>query len=138
MAPTDTARPRRLWLVGLIVVAVATGIWASATQRRRPGAAVALGTGRFQLLEFGMGVCEQCRRMAPVMDQARRELGGRLDVHVLDIRQEANEQLAERFGLRAIPLVILVDGAGREVWRHEGYVAYPELSHSVSRRMAAR
>jgi len=82
-----------------------------------------------------MGVCAQCQRMRSVMDQAQRELGDRLDVHVLDIRIEATEQLADRFGMRTIPLVILADGAGREVWRHEGYIAYPVLSAAVTERL---
>lgn len=47
---------------------------------------VVLGGGRPQLLEFGMGVCAQCKRMRPVMQRAARELGDELDVHVLDIR----------------------------------------------------
>jgi thioredoxin 1 len=136
MPPSD--RPRRLWLVGLIVVAVAADIAGSAVRHSRPAPVVVLGGGRLQLLEFGMGVCEQCKRMRPVMAQAAREIGDRVDVHVLDIRQEANEQLADRFGMRTIPLVILADGAGREVWRHEGYIAYPALSAAINGRLPSR
>ena len=136
MAPTD--QPRRLWLIGLIALAVAAGIAVTAARKGRPGPAAALGKGRPVLLEFGMGVCELCKRMRPVMDQARRELGDRVDVHVLDIRVEANDKLADRFGISTIPLVVLVDGAGKEVWRHEGYIAYPTLAAAVTNRLPRR
>ena len=136
MAPTD--RPRRLWLIGLIALAVVAGIAVTAARRTRPGPAVVLGNGRPVLLEFGMGVCEQCKRMRPVMDQARRELGDRVDVQVLDIRVEANDKLADRFGISTIPLVVLVDGAGKEVWRHEGFIAYPALAAAITARLQRR
>jgi thiol-disulfide isomerase/thioredoxin len=98
---------------------------------------VAIGQGRPVLLDFGMGVCEQCKRMKPVMERAARELGHRVDVRVLDIRQEDNERLAERFHLTTIPLILLVDGAGRERWRHEGFVDFDELSGEVGQRLEA-
>ncbi len=130
---------KRLWLVGVVLVLAAAGAWYSA--RRHAGAAgpvVELGNGRPKLLDFGMGVCEQCKRMKPVMEQAARELGDRLEVHVLDIRVESNEQLAERYQMRSIPLVVLADGQGKELWRHEGFVDFPELARNVSERLGQR
>ncbi len=130
------ARPRRLWLLAPVLLAAAGGAWWSAHRRAaEPVPSVALGSGRAQLLDFGMGICEQCKKLKPVMERASRELGSKVDVHVLDIRQEANERLAERFRMTAIPLVVLVDGAGNELWRHEGFVDFPELSHAVADRL---
>jgi thiol-disulfide isomerase/thioredoxin len=48
-----------------------------------------------------MGVCAQCKRTMPVMERAARELGDTLGVQVLDIRQEEDERLAERFKIAA-------------------------------------
>ena len=76
--------------------------------------------------------------MKPVMDRAARELGDRLDVHVLDIRDEGNEKLAKRYQMSVIPLVVLADGAGNELWRHEGFVDFPELSLAVADRLVRR
>jgi thioredoxin 1 len=119
------APPRRLWLAAVAVALIAIAARSSMRLRAEESAApVALGSNRPQLMEFGMGVCEQCRRMQPMMERAGRELGDRLDVHVLDVRVEANEELARRFGLQVIPLVVLADGSGREVWRHEGFIDY--------------
>jgi thioredoxin 1 len=83
------------------------------------------------LLELGMGICAQCKRMKPVMQQAAREFGGSLEVRVLDIRNESNAQIAERYQMRVMPLVLLVDGEGRELWRHEGYIGFDALRREV-------
>lgn len=134
----DRARPRRLWLLAIVLGVAAVGAWYS-THRQSTSVTdhVVLGGGRPQLLEFGMGVCAQCKRMRPVMQRAARELGDELDVHVLDIRQEVNERLAERFRMTSMPLVVLVDGAGKELWRHDGFVEYEALSSAVRQRLSS-
>lgn len=138
-APAMKGRPARLWLLVVVLALAATGAWYS--MHRRSVAViepVAIGSGRAQLLDFGMGVCTQCKRMKPVMEQAARELGDVLDVHVLDIRREENERLAEHFKMTAIPLIVLVDGEGKELWRHEGFVDFTELSGAVRERLPDR
>jgi thioredoxin-like negative regulator of GroEL len=127
---------RRLWLVPLVAALAGLAAWYSAQRRASTAVpAVDLSNGRPKLLEFGMGICEQCQRLKPVMEQAARELGGRVEVHTLDVRQEAVERLSERFKVVAIPLVVLADGAGRELWRHEGFIDYPALSSAVASRL---
>lgn len=94
--------------------------------------------GRAKLLEFGMATCDQCKRMRRVMRRAARELSNRVDVRFLDIRNEKNEQLAERYGMRLLPLVLLVDGTGRELWRHDGFVGFDEVRAAVLRHTKPR
>ncbi len=130
-----TAKPARLWLVGAIVALIALGAWLTSTGEAETTTSVMTGQGRPQLFDFGMSVCSQCKRMRPVMERADRQLGACLDVHVLDIRVEANERLAERYRMRAIPFILLVDGEGRELWRHEGFVDFPDISRAIDRHL---
>ncbi len=131
-----TRRSHAIALVAIVVGVAAAGAWfAHARQRGSTAAAIDLADGRPKLFDFGMGLCEQCQRLKPVMERAARELGGSVDVHVLDIRQTDNERLAERFQLRAMPLVVLADGAGNELWRHEGFVDFPVLAQAVSEKV---
>jgi thioredoxin 1 len=131
-----TTPRRRLWLVALVAMSAASGAWWSAHRRGEANVvAVDLQSGRPKLFDFGMDVCEQCRNMKPVMQRASRELGDDIDVHVLDIRDPRNERLAERYRVRVIPLIVLADGAGKELWRHEGYLDFPEISRVVAERL---
>jgi thiol-disulfide isomerase/thioredoxin len=129
-------RPNRLWLLPVVLLLAGAGIWYSAQRRAALRTeVVSVGGGKPQLFDFGMGLCEQCKRMKPVMERAARELGACVDVQVLDIRNEANEQLAERYKMRAIPFILLVDGAGKELWRKEGFVGFPDLSAAVAKSL---
>jgi len=130
------AKPRRIWLVAVVfVLAVIGALFAASRRSAMPTDAVALGNGHPKLFDFGMGICEQCKRMKPVMERAARELKGCVDVHVLDIRNEVNEQLAERYQMHAIPFILLVDKADKEIWRHEGFIDFPEISQVVSKHL---
>jgi thiol-disulfide isomerase/thioredoxin len=132
-------RSRRLWILALVAGIAVIGIWWSSSRHTAlSGDSVTLGSGRPQLLDFGMGVCVQCKRMKPVMEQVAHELGHVLDVHTLDIRQEENELLAEHFKMTTMPLIVLVDGAGNELWRHEGFVDFMELSKVVEDRLGSK
>ncbi|MEK7704711.1 MAG: thioredoxin family protein [Myxococcota bacterium] len=134
-----TRPPRRLWLVAMVIIVAAAGAWFSAQRTSATTVStIDLSDGRPKLFELGMGLCEQCKKMKPVMERAARELGNTVDVHVLDIRETANRQLAERYQLRVIPLVILADGAGKELWRHEGFVDFPEISRMITDRLERR
>ena len=41
------------------------------------------------------------------MEQARSEFSDRIDVQILDIRQEINEILADKYEMRTMPLFVL-------------------------------
>ncbi len=128
---------KRLWVVALVVVGVGVGVWASSRRGASGPSSVTLADGRPKLLEFGMGICEQCKRMKPVMARARLELGTQVDVEELDIRVPANAQVGERLGLRVIPTVMLLDGAGKTTWRHEGFIPFADLAAQVDARLRA-
>jgi thioredoxin 1 len=135
----EKGRPRRLWLLGVIMALATGGAWFSTARwSSSPAGPLVVDDGRPKLLEFGMGVCEQCKKMRPVMERAGRELGDRVDVHILDVREERNEQLAERYQMRLMPMVVIVDGEGRELWRHDGFVEFDEVRTAVIEHTGAQ
>jgi thiol-disulfide isomerase/thioredoxin len=70
-----------------------------------------------QLLFFASSFCEPCAQTRAVLHEASK-LVPTLKVAELDVVKDAAE--AEKAGIRSTPTVIVLDGAGTEVFRAEG------------------
>lgn len=69
------------------------------------------------LLDLWAAWCGPCRIIAPVIDEAAKELSGRARVGKVDV--DKNPQTATRFRAQSIPLLIILKD-GREVERMLG------------------
>ncbi|MCU0560706.1 MAG: thioredoxin domain-containing protein [Desulfobacterales bacterium] len=85
----------------------------------------ARGSGKPTLIEFGAAGCVPCDMMQPILDKLRKEFPTRLNVVFVHVEEE--KVLAARFGIRAIPVQVFYDRDGKEVFRHEGFLAEPEV-----------
>lgn len=130
------SRPRRQWLLAVVGAIVAGGIGWSAARRRGSHAPVAALAGVPQLLDFGMDICEQCKKTRSILSRIEPEYSGRLQIRYLDLRDDANEALAEKYRMRVIPLLVLLDRDGVEVWRHEGAPSEPVLRQQIAQAVA--
>lgn len=108
------------------------------------GHPVALDEARFQrhagaadlplLVDFWAAWCGPCRAMAPVFDEAARQYEPRLRFAKIDT--DAAQDLAARYGIQAIPTMILFQG-GREVARHSGAMPAGALKAWIDRHLNA-
>ena len=87
-----------------------------------------LGSDRPVLVDFWAEWCGPCRALGPTIDAVAESWADRAQVVKLDV--DANPSTTERYGVRAIPTLILFkDGA--EVERLLGAVSETEIARKV-------
>jgi thioredoxin 1 len=80
-----------------------------------------------KLLDLGSKQCIPCKAMAPILEELKREYAGTLDVEFVDVWLKENAPLAEKHGIKLIPTQIFFDAAGKELWRHEGFISKEDI-----------
>lgn len=62
--------------------------------------------------------------MAPILDQLKNELGGKVRVIKIDV--DKNPTVADQFKIRGVPTFILFKG-GNMIWRQSGGIPLTQL-----------
>ena len=78
-----------------------------------------------RLVDVGSSKCDACKKLAPILEELRREYAGRVIVDFIDSYEHPSAKLL--YGVRAIPTQILFDADDEEVWRHEGFISKEDL-----------
>ena len=111
---TDSNKIGVILIVFALVVAV---VIIKTTQKREaaPSASAAqqmeTQAGLPQVLDFGKGTCAMCKKMAPIMEELKKEYEGRVVVKVINIAQRP--EFVEKFKIRLIPTQVFLDAEGR-------------------------
>lgn len=85
------------------------------------------------LVEFYASWCPHCQRMAPIVDNIKKQLSGQLTVHQLDI--DKNQSLAGHENIDTVPTFILYH-EGNEVWRYSGEIAADNLLNKIKSQIS--
>ncbi len=81
--------------------------------------------GMVTMVDIGAKKCIPCKMMAPIMEELEKEYQGKAAIYFIDV-WEHREQ-GPKFGIRAIPTQIFYDKDGKEVYRHEGFLAKAKI-----------
>ena len=111
--------------LAVAIVAILAAPWLSRSERASDSvvAAPAAQNARPQLLDFGSKSCIPCKMMAPILEELGREYEGVMDVRFIDVNLTQNVPLARQHGVQLIPTQVFLSADGRELWRHEGFLA---------------
>lgn len=81
--------------------------------------AIALKSGRPVLVDFGSNSCVPCRQLRPILQEIKKEQGGKLEVLVIDVYKHQN--LSSEYRIQVIPTLVFFDSSGKEMFRHQGF-----------------
>jgi len=88
---------------------------------------------RITFLEFGATGCISCRKMEIVMKKVKEKYPESVNVRFYNVLLPENQEFMKYFGIAAIPTQILLDVAGKEIFRHTGYFSFDELKQEFIR-----
>lgn len=80
-----------------------------------------------KLLDLGADQCIPCKMMVPVLEELSKTYQGKLDVEFIDVWKPENQEKAKAYGIESIPTQIFFDSAGKELWRHVGFISTEDI-----------
>jgi len=91
----------------------------------------ARASGKPSLVDFGADGCRPCDMMAPILKDMKTKYQGKMNVEFIHVREQ--QILAARYGVQSIPLQVLFDKGGKEVWRHMGFIPQAEIEKQLTK-----
>ncbi|MCG2748896.1 MAG: thioredoxin family protein [Desulfobulbaceae bacterium] len=73
------------------------------------------------MVDLGAGKCIPCKMMAPILEKLQKEYAGRAAIVFIDVWEDGSQ--SKKFAIRSIPTQIFFDKEGKEIYRHEGFLA---------------
>ena len=120
--------------VVIVAVLIAAVVVAIAVRRNKPVAEQIpaeykpeqiTAKGLPSLIDIGAGTCIPCKLMAPIIEELKRELEGKVVVQFLDLNKLPNA--AQVYGIKVMPTQIFYDASGKERFRHEGFLSKEDI-----------
>ena len=65
--------------------------------------------------------------MQPVMKSVETNYGAQLKVIFYDVWKKEQKQYSQKYGVKLIPTQVFLDDKGKEIYRHQGFLAEAEI-----------
>ena len=78
-----------------------------------------------RLVDLGAGKCIPCKKMAPILEDLKKEYAGRINVEFIDVWK--NPDAGKAYGIEMIPTQIFYDASGKELSRHVGFFGKEDI-----------
>ena len=118
-------------VVLLLAAAIGAVLYAKHQPRQAPAAGPTASTAAAahrplpRLVDLGAGKCIPCKAMAPILEELRKEYAEVFEVVFIDVWE--NPAAAKPYNINLIPTQIFFDAEGKELWRHEGFLAKADI-----------
>lgn len=112
-------------LIAVIIMALAVNFLGCTADSTVHPLEKVLASGKPTLAEFGGTNCVPCKSMWPILDELAKEYQGKLNVVIVDVAKY--QELADKYGVRTIPMQLYFDSKGQVITRHLGAVTKEEL-----------
>ncbi len=115
----------------LIVAVVAVGVVAAValkqgkSETKEASAGSGSGAALPRLVDLGAGKCIPCKKMAPILEELKKEYAGRMEVEFIDVWKDPDADKA--YGIEMIPTQIFYDANGTELFRHTGFFGKEDI-----------
>lgn len=73
------------------------------------------------MVDLGAHKCIPCKMMAPILTKLTKEYEGKAAIIFIDVWVDNSQ--GSKFGIKSIPTQIFFDREGKEVYRHQGFMA---------------
>ena len=77
--------------------------------------------GMVTMVDLGAKKCIPCKMMAPILEELEKEYKDRAAIIFIDVWE--NPGAGGKFAIQVIPTQIFYDADGKEVLRHQGFMA---------------
>jgi len=130
--------PMKILIVAALAVAVVAAV--AFKEGKRPveskdaaatvttGGASADGASRAplpRLVDLGAGKCIPCKKMAPILEELKKDYAGRMEVEFIDVWK--NPDAGKAYNVEMIPTQIFYDASGKELFRHVGFFGREDI-----------
>lgn len=78
-----------------------------------------------RLVDLGAGKCIPCKQMKPILEELTRDYADQFSVVFIDVWENRDE--GAKYGIRMIPTQIFYGADGKELARHEGFMAKKDI-----------
>lgn len=78
-----------------------------------------------RLVDLGAGKCIPCKKMAPILEELKKEYAGRMRVEFIDVWK--NPDAGKAHGIEMIPTQVFYDAGGKELYRHVGFFGKEDI-----------
>ncbi len=81
----------------------------------------------FTLFEFSSNSCSVCKKMEVELDKIKKSHADEINVVFINTTLPENQQLIKYMGIPAIPLQVILDKKGEEIFKHYGFISAEDL-----------